>query len=338
MVGKVLIADDSPTVQKKASGILVGEGMEVVTVSNGVAAIKKLSAFNPMVILADVAMPGKDGYEVCEFVKASKEYTNVPVLLVFSDSESYDEQRGARAHADGRIRKPFDRDELISIVSRHLAAAEAAAANVQASSVAKAPPPPPSKFVLEPVDAAPEISTREQSPDLSSVEGGMAFAEFTQEEIPAVPIEPARADESAATPQPPAVEPSSPAEPVFIEEHATPKHTHEHGHEHEHPHITERTAMFRTPPEIAQPILSDELELPPVVEPTSVEPPVEAMGTAPPPVEAPPVLDSSQVYSIVYMVVAKMSPHLSPQAIEGIAQPIADEINAELSAGHLKNS
>ena len=60
----ILVADDSPTIQKKASGILTGEGLDVVTVSNGVAAVKKLPTVNPLVVLADVSMPGKDGYEV----------------------------------------------------------------------------------------------------------------------------------------------------------------------------------------------------------------------------------------------------------------------------------
>lgn len=444
MARKILIADDSPTVQKKASGILVGEGMEVVTVSNGVAAIKKLPTVNPMVILADVAMPGKDGYEVCEFVKASKEYSNVPVLLVFSDGDMYDEQRGARAHADGRIKKPFDRDELIATVAKHLAASEAAATKVQAPPVFKVPPPPPPTFVTEPVDAEPEISTKKESPDVSSLGGGIAFAEPALEEIAVTPAEPAPVYEYAAasepapviesepqiieapviepevsgggelqiemTPEMPApspVEPPPSAEPVFIEEHAAPEHTHEH----EHPHATERTMMFRAPAEIAEPVLSDELAPPPAMEPPPVEPPtteappeVAAVEAAPveqqgaevseaePATEAPPVaaatldsyslseaaaghvhvgheelpgesaappvteaapvaeapaaaaaevpraLDPAQIYSIVHMVVAKMSPRLPAETIDEIAKPIADEIIAELSAGHLKSS
>ena len=204
MARKILIADDSPTVQKKASGILVGEGMEVVTVSNGVAAIKKLPTVHPMVILADVAMPGKDGYEVCEFVKGSKEYENVPVLLVFSDGDMYDEQRGARARADGRIKKPFDRDELIATVAKHMAAAEAAAQKaVPPPPVIKAPPPP--TYVTEPVDEEPEIAAKEAAPDFSQFGGGVAFAEAL-EEISATP--------EAAPPEPaPALE----SEPPIIE-------------------------------------------------------------------------------------------------------------------------
>ena len=93
----VLVADDSPTIQKRALGILKGEGFEVETVSNGVAAIKRLAVLHPVVVLADVSMPGRDGYEVCEFVKKSPELSQVPVLLVASDMEPYDEARGAES-------------------------------------------------------------------------------------------------------------------------------------------------------------------------------------------------------------------------------------------------
>ncbi|HEV2349910.1 MAG TPA: response regulator [Terriglobia bacterium] len=428
MARKVLIADDSPTVQKKASGVLTGEGMEVVTVSNGVAAIKKLPTVLPMVILADIAMPGKDGYEVCEFVKGSKEYANVPVILVFSDDDILDEQKGARVRADGRIRKPFDRDELISTVTKYLAIAEAAAAIPIPPPVRKASPPP--AFVSEPVDEEPIIEAKEPAPDFSQFGGGVAFAEAL-EEISATPSESAPTIESSVEPelspvveaapqsteepiievehtpvaaapaefvaQMPAPEAAEPitvteppaiAEPVLIEEQATPEHHEEH--EHPHVHETERTIMFRAPADIAQPVLSDEISpaLPQVAAPAFEEPspeaaPVQASSEAasmaktgeieavvePTPVSAttlesfslsdaaagnvrlappsaerelpaaeapstpvPQALDPAQVYSIVYMVVAKMSPRLPPQAIEEIAKPLSTEINAEINA------
>jgi len=112
----VLVADDSPTIQKKALGILKSEGFEVETVSNGVAAIKRLSVIHPVVVLADVSMPGRDGYEVCEFIKNSAELSHVPVLLVASDMEPYDDARGAEVRADGIIKKPFEARDLISLV------------------------------------------------------------------------------------------------------------------------------------------------------------------------------------------------------------------------------
>ncbi|SPE31417.1 hypothetical protein SBA2_610018 [Acidobacteriia bacterium SbA2] len=114
----ILIADDSPIIQRKAQRILQDVGFEVQTVSNGVAAVKKLPAMQPVLVLADVSMPGKDGYEVCEFVKTSAGLRHVPVLLVGSDLEPYDEQRGARVRADGIIKKPFAPHDLVAVVRR----------------------------------------------------------------------------------------------------------------------------------------------------------------------------------------------------------------------------
>jgi len=327
---KVLIADDSPTVQKKASGVLTGEGLEVVTVSNGVAAIKKLPTVLPMVILADIAMPGKDGYEVCEFVKGSKEYANVPVILVFSDDDVLDEQRGSRVRADARIKKPFDRDELISTVNKYLAIAEAAAAKPEPVPVVKPAAPP--TFVNEPVDEEPEIAPKEATPDFSQFGGGMAFAEALEEiQAEPAPAEPAPSAEFEIQPEPShvieaapqiteepiievedphasaapaefiaempviqATETPAPAEPVLIEEQAAPEHHEEHEHPHEH--VTERTIMFRAPADIAQPVLSDELAPAPEHAPPPIleEQSAEAMSIQAPP-EAAPAAGPSEV-------------------------------------------
>jgi len=124
VAGLILIADDSPIIQRKAQQILQAEGFEVQTVSNGVAAVKKLPVMQPVLVLADVSMPGKDGYEVCEFVKNSPGLRHVPVLLVGSDLEPYDEQRGAQVRADGIIKKPFSSHELIDMVRRFAALAK----------------------------------------------------------------------------------------------------------------------------------------------------------------------------------------------------------------------
>ena len=151
MAGLILIADDSPIIQRKAQQILQEEGFEVQTVSNGVAAVKKLPVMQPVLVLADVSMPGKDGYEVCEFVKTSPGLRHVPVLLVGSDLEPYDEQRGARVRADGIIKKPFSPHDLIAVVRRFAA-------------LAKAPPSPltpaetPATATLAPVQAVPTAS------------------------------------------------------------------------------------------------------------------------------------------------------------------------------------
>ncbi len=257
----VLVADDSPSIQNKAKGILTGEGLEVVTVSNGVAAIKKLPSVKPLLVLADVAMPGRDGYEVCEFVKNSPELSHVPVVLVFSDGDPYDEQRGARACADATIKKspgerdPFDHEELISTVARFLAQAEATAPR-------EAPPPAPAEEPEapppEPMDEVPELPKREESPELEGLEEGVAFGAPAFEEIPTPTPERTPeygGDEGGAGPAeapPEGDEEPIYAEPVLIED--TEPVAPEPGEP-----APERTMVFRAPVEISEPVLSDEL-------------------------------------------------------------------------------
>jgi CheY-like chemotaxis protein len=277
----VLVADDSPTIQRRASGILTGEGLEVVTVSNGVAAIRKLSAVKPLVVLADVSMPGRDGYEVCQFIKQSADLKHVPVVLVFSDDEPYEESRGAQVGADGRIKKPFDSDELVKMVSRWAAKAEAVTVSPQVVA-----PPAPEPFA-EPAEAEPlpqEEAAVEPAAEsnVSVVPEGIAFEQFGQEEasfapavkepISAVSPEPEVSAESFAgtsfAAEPPATnvapqelheaQPSyAAAEPELTEE-TLEAHEPEEDNVHAHPH--QHGGFFHAPEEIAEPVLSDELE------------------------------------------------------------------------------
>src|SRR5579863_2896924 len=121
----ILVADDNLTIQRMASEMLSQEGLEVTTVANGMAAIKKLPTLKPLVVVADVDMPGKDGYEVCEFVKSQPDLNYIRVLLVVSDTDPYDHARGSLMQVDGIIRKPFDRQELVSVVMKCVDQAQA---------------------------------------------------------------------------------------------------------------------------------------------------------------------------------------------------------------------
>ena len=187
----VLIADDSPTIQKRAMGILKGEGFEVETVSNGVAAIKRLAVLRPVVVLADVSMPGRDGYEVCDFVKKSPELSQVPVLLVASDMEPYDSARGASVKADGIIKKPFEARELISAVVKFAEQFEATTISIADVSIAPTSRTEPEReFSLggDGEDNAPTI-VQHAAPDFSHQVGGVAFAVPSSEEPQAFSIE-----------------------------------------------------------------------------------------------------------------------------------------------------
>jgi CheY-like chemotaxis protein len=185
----ILVADDSPTVQRKAQAILQAEGFGVETVSNGVAAIKKLPKLQPILVLADVSMPGKDGYEVCEFVKTSADFRHVPVLLVGSDLEPYDEQRGAQVRADGIIKKPFAADDLIAMVAKFtgLEEAQAPEATLPETVVASPPAAPPEVPSMGP---GPELSAGSQEQDLAAPPAGVAFVEPPLDEMLVTPTEP----------------------------------------------------------------------------------------------------------------------------------------------------
>jgi CheY-like chemotaxis protein len=115
---KVLVADDSPLATDSAVGILAGRYLEVISVPDGKAAIKKLSAIKPDLVIADVRMPGKDGYEVCEYVKHQAALSKIPVLLITSDPDPYDEKRGSAVSIDGTIQKPFRAKELKEAVAK----------------------------------------------------------------------------------------------------------------------------------------------------------------------------------------------------------------------------
>ncbi len=112
-VPKILLADDSTHAQRMGTKILAAEGIEVVTASNGEAALKKMGEVEVDLVLADVYMPGLDGYEVCQWVKKSPEYSFVPVVLVVGALELYEPDKIAQVQADGLLKKPFEATAMI---------------------------------------------------------------------------------------------------------------------------------------------------------------------------------------------------------------------------------
>lgn len=107
MPGKVLIADDSLKVQKEFTQLLQQAGIEVATVSNGEHAVRKLSTIKPDIVLADVFMPVRNGYEVCEHIRNSQEFGNIRVFLLVSKMDPFDEKQAQRVRADGKVEKPM---------------------------------------------------------------------------------------------------------------------------------------------------------------------------------------------------------------------------------------
>ncbi|MES1240556.1 MAG: response regulator, partial [Acidobacteriota bacterium] len=130
---RILLADDSVTIQKVIELTFMDEDYEVRAVSNGDEAIAALPEVDPDVVIADVHMPGANGYEVCRRSKASR--PEIPVLLLVGTFEPFDEAQARAAGADSFLKKPFDSQELLQRVGDLMASARPAAA---------APPPVPS--------------------------------------------------------------------------------------------------------------------------------------------------------------------------------------------------
>src|SRR6058998_1753879 len=111
MPKKILLADDSITIQK-------------------------LAELRPDIILSDIIMPEKNGYEVCEYVKSHPEFRNIPVILLTGTFEPFDPDRADKAGCDAVVTKPFESQSLIQKVEELIAQAHS-------TPTAAAPPPPP---------------------------------------------------------------------------------------------------------------------------------------------------------------------------------------------------
>ena len=104
---KLLLADDSLTIQKVVNLTFADEGIEVITVGDGDAAMRKFDEVAPDLVLADVNMPGLDGYQICEAIKQGDKTKRVPVILLVGSFEPFDEEKARRVGADDFLTKPF---------------------------------------------------------------------------------------------------------------------------------------------------------------------------------------------------------------------------------------
>jgi len=120
-VAKILVADDNSNIQKMVGLALKDQGIDVVAVGNGEAAVRKISDLKPDLVLADVFMPVRNGYEVCRYVKEDPALAHIPVILLVGAFDPLDEQEAQRVGADGVLKKPFvPPDPLISMVKSAL--------------------------------------------------------------------------------------------------------------------------------------------------------------------------------------------------------------------------
>ncbi|HJQ35031.1 MAG TPA: response regulator [Pyrinomonadaceae bacterium] len=188
---KLLLADDSPTIRKVVSLTFEDEGYEVVAVADGTQALGALEEGRPPdVLLADVWMPGPDGYELCERVKRDPRLRGVAVVLLVGTFETFNEAEARRVGADTFVTKPFQsiRDLVSKVGSLFGGGGSSAGPKDEAAREERAPEVAPAD--VSPPPAAEDTGARAHS-----------FADFADDEL--IEAKPAESFKAA----PPAPEP-----------------------------------------------------------------------------------------------------------------------------------
>ena len=184
-MAKILVADDNSNIQKMVGLALKDQGIDVVAVGNGEAAVRKISDVRPDLVLADVFMPVRNGYEVCKYVKGDSSLSHIPVILLVGAFDPLDEEEAQRVGADGVLKKPFvPPDPLISMVKSALVRASTGQLNVpkpsnnEGSSATVTSLPGAETVAAMPTQAAPEAEEPVSSrpPDLKIEPGTQAPA------------------------------------------------------------------------------------------------------------------------------------------------------------------
>jgi CheY-like chemotaxis protein len=176
-VKTILLADDSITIQKVVELTFSDGDYRVLCVSNGAQALRKITEARPDIALLDVIMPEKNGYEVCEAMKADPATAGIPVLLLTGTFEPFDRQRAEAAGAEGHLTKPFESHALVARVEELIASgATRSAAPVPAVAAAPAVP-------ARGVEAAPAGRALRAGPAVGSAAEG-------QPPVPAAPFAP----------------------------------------------------------------------------------------------------------------------------------------------------
>ena len=115
---KILIVDDSPSQVRLMQGLLETEGYQPVGLNDPRRIEETITAEAPSVILLDVVMPERNGFQVCRELKNNAKFNTIPVILVTSKDTPSDRYWGEQQGADGYVTKPFTREELLRAVRR----------------------------------------------------------------------------------------------------------------------------------------------------------------------------------------------------------------------------
>jgi len=121
-IGKILVVDDSPFILEIIETILKDSGFEVITADDGDRAYARATTESPDLLVLDLMLPKKNGYEVCKLLKGDERYRHIPIIMLTARVNEEDEVKGKAAGANVYMGKPFELDDLVSKVKELLQA------------------------------------------------------------------------------------------------------------------------------------------------------------------------------------------------------------------------
>ena len=121
MAKKILIVDDEPNIVVSLEFMMKREGFEVATAADGDAALAQVAAFAPDLVLLDVMMPKKSGYEVCELLRADPACAGLRIVMLTAKGRETEVAKGIALGADAYVTKPFSTKDLVAQVKALLA-------------------------------------------------------------------------------------------------------------------------------------------------------------------------------------------------------------------------
>lgn len=116
---KILVVDDSPTQMRIITTALQGKGYSVITATDGEQALDIAAKEKPNLMLLDVILPKKNGFQVCRQLKTAPDTKDIKIILVTSKSQDTDRFWGLKQGADEYLTKPFEDKELLALVAKH---------------------------------------------------------------------------------------------------------------------------------------------------------------------------------------------------------------------------
>ncbi|HMK55778.1 MAG TPA: response regulator [Dissulfurispiraceae bacterium] len=119
-MARILIADDSLTVAKYVETVLKAEGHSLTMATDGVEAIERIKSDHFDLLILDVVMPRKNGYQVCREIKGNEQYKAIPVIMLTTKGLNHDKYWGFRQGANEYLTKPCSPEDLVGAVNKHI--------------------------------------------------------------------------------------------------------------------------------------------------------------------------------------------------------------------------